>query len=82
MLEPSSSGIIFGSSGTAMIGHSDADYAGDRTTRRSTIGFVFTMYGGAVTWISKRQATVATSTTEAEYTAAAAAVKEAPSGGP
>ena len=73
----SSCGITFGSSSTAMIGHTDADYAGDRTTRRSTSGFVFTMYGGAVTWSSKRQATVATSTTEAEYIAAAAAVKEA-----
>ncbi len=45
----------------------DADYGGCRNTRRSTLGFVFTMAGGAVTWSSKRQATVALSTVEAKY---------------
>ena len=47
----------------------DADYGGCRDTRRSTSGFVFLMAGGAVTWSSKRQATVALSTVEAEYVA-------------
>jgi len=47
----------------------DADYGGCRDTRRSTSGYVFTMAGGAVTWSSKRQATVALSTVEAEYVA-------------
>ena len=47
----------------------DADYGGCRETRRSTSGYVFTMAGGAVTWSSKRQATVALSTVEAEYVA-------------
>ena len=49
------------------IGFVDADYAGDVDTRRSTSGYVFTMAGGPVSWSSKRQATVALSTTEAEY---------------
>jgi hypothetical protein len=47
----------------------DADYGGCRDTRRSTSGFVFTMAGGAVSWSSKRQTTVALSTVEAEYVA-------------
>lgn len=47
----------------------DADYGGCRDTRRSTSGFVFLMAGGVVTWSSKRQATVALSTVEAEYVA-------------
>ena len=47
----------------------DADYGGCRDTRRSTSGYVFIMAGGAVTWSSKRQATVALSTVEAEYVA-------------
>jgi len=47
----------------------DADYGGCRDTRRSTSGYVFTMAGGAVSWSSKRQATVALSTVEAEYVA-------------
>jgi len=45
----------------------DVDYGGCRDTHRSTSGYVFTMAGGAVTWSSKRQATVALSTIEAEY---------------
>ena len=49
------------------IGFVDADYAGDIDTCRSTSGYVFTMAGGPVSWSSKRQATVALSTTEAEY---------------
>ena len=51
------------------LGYVDADYGGCRDTRRSTSGYVFTMAGGAVTWSSKRQATVALSTVEAEYVA-------------
>ena len=47
----------------------DADYGGCKDTRRSTSGYVFLMAGGAVSWSSKRQATVALSTVEAEYVA-------------
>ena len=47
----------------------DADYGGCRDTHRSTLGYVFLMAGGPVTWSSKRQATVALSTVEAKYVA-------------
>ena len=47
----------------------DADYGGCKDTRRSTSGYVFTMAGGAVSWSSKHQATIALSTVEAEYVA-------------
>ena len=47
----------------------DADYGGCRDTRRLTSSYVFMMAGGPVAWSSKRQATVALSTVEAEYVA-------------
>ncbi|KAJ9511621.1 hypothetical protein QJQ45_007377 [Haematococcus lacustris] len=58
-------------------GYVDADYAGDPDSMRSTTGNVFVLNGAAVTWRSKLQTTVAASTTEAEYQAAAAGTKEA-----
>jgi hypothetical protein len=59
------------------VGFSDADFAGCKDSRKSTSGYVFMMGGGAVSWSSKRQTIVATSTCEAEYVAAAFAAKEA-----
>lgn len=56
--------------------YSDAEYAGDLDTRRSTTGFLFTLNRAAVSCGRKRQATESHSTTEAEYVAAAAAAKE------
>ncbi|KAJ3505815.1 hypothetical protein NLJ89_g7219 [Agrocybe chaxingu] len=55
--------------GLNVSGYSDSDYAGDPDTMHSTGGYVFTMAGGPVVWSSKRQATTASSTTEAEYMA-------------
>ena len=70
-------GLNFGGGDSGLEGYCDADYAGDLDTRRSTTGYVFILHGGAISWSSKRQATVAASTSEAEYIAAAQAVKEA-----
>lgn len=54
----------------------DADWAGDKSTRRSTTGYVFKLAGGAISWRSKLQPTVALSSTEAEYRAITEAGQE------
>ena len=59
-----------------LVGFSDADYAEDSDTRKSTTGLCFMMNGAAITWTSKRQSTVASSTAEAEYTALFSATQE------
>uniref|UniRef100_H3H9M9 CCHC-type domain-containing protein n=1 Tax=Phytophthora ramorum TaxID=164328 RepID=H3H9M9_PHYRM len=48
-----------------MCGYSDADWAGDIESRRSTSGYAFMMNGGCISWRSKKQRTVALSSTEA-----------------
>ncbi|CAA0836354.1 Uncharacterized mitochondrial protein AtMg00810 [Striga hermonthica] len=57
-------------------GYTDADMTGDLDSRKSTSGFVFTFAGGAISWQSKLQKSVALSTTEAEYIALTEAGKE------
>ena len=49
-----------------LYGFSDADWAGDADNWRSTSGYVFKVANSTVSWCSKKQAAVATSTTEAE----------------
>ena len=68
--------LCFGGSNISLQGYVDADMAGDRDNRRSTTGYVFTVGGTAVSWVSKIQSVVALLTTEAEYVAATKASKE------
>ena len=54
----------------------DADLTGNVDIRKSTIGYVYTLGGTAVSWGSQLQKIVALSTTEAEYVAVTEASKE------
>lgn len=58
-------------------GYSDADWAGSLDDRKSTSGFVFTASGGAISWASRKQRTVALSSHEAEYISLSTATQEA-----
>lgn len=69
-------GIHYQRSETAPHGYCDSDFAADVDTRRSTTAFSFIMHGGAVSWGSLTQKTVAASTVEAEFMAISTAVKE------
>jgi hypothetical protein len=60
----------------AFVGYCDADWGGGAGFR-SVSGYAFLLAGGAISWQSKRQKTVALSTVEAEYMATTEAVKEA-----
>lgn len=59
-----------------LIGYTDSDWASDIDQRRSVSGQFFKLSNGAISWISKRQQTVALSSTEAEYMAMASCVQE------
>jgi ribonuclease HI len=56
--------------------YSDADWAGDQEDRKSTTGYVIRLNGSVVSWVSKKQATIALSSAEAEYMAISAAMQE------
>ena len=68
--------LCFGGSNISLQGYVDADMVGDRDNRRSTTGYVFTVGGTAVSWVSKIQSVVALSTTKTEYVVATEASKE------
>ncbi|KIN98729.1 hypothetical protein M404DRAFT_31056 [Pisolithus tinctorius Marx 270] len=60
-----------------VIRYVDADWAADINNCRSVTGYTFILSGGAVSWSSKKQSSVALSSTEAEYMATCTAMKEA-----
>ena len=68
--------IMYTMGQSGLVGYTDADWANDRFNRRSISGYAFMYSGGAVSWSSKQQSTVATSSTHAKYIAAAEASKE------
>lgn len=57
-------------------GYCDADWAGDKIDRKSTTGYIFSIFGNPVSWCSKKQPNVSLSSTEAEYNALGLAITE------
>jgi hypothetical protein len=73
-----SHGILFKANcDSKLVGYTDADWAGDKTDRKSTSGNIFTLFEGPIAWSSVKQKTVASSSVESEYIALALSVKEA-----
>ena len=58
-------------------GYSDSDWAADQNDRHSTTGYTFLYAGGSICWASRKQPTVALSSTEAEYMAISDASRHA-----
>lgn len=59
-----------------IISYTDSDWASDLDDRRSCTGHVLVKQGGAITWSSKRQPTIALSSTEAEYMSLSSCAKD------
>ena len=57
-------------------GYVDANFASDIDSRKSTTGFVFTLGGTTISWVSNLQKIVTLSTIETEYVAVTEARKE------
>ena len=69
--------LVYSSDDLKIQGYTDSDFQGDRDSRKSTSGSVFTLGGAAVVWRSVKQSSIADSTMEAEYIAASKVAKEA-----
>ncbi len=69
-------GICYSGDDLTIFAYSDADWAGDLDSRRSTTGYVVYAGGGPISWKSKLQSTIAVSTMEVEYMAAFGAIQE------
>ena len=69
-------GIEFKPNSTTLNGFVDSDWGTCPVDRRSYTGYIFLLNGGPVSWDSKKERTVALSSTEAEYMALSEATKE------
>ena len=70
-------GRIFRKTGEDLYDMADADWGACKSDRKSFSDYCFKNAGTAISWMSKKQRSVALSTAEAEYTALTEAAKEA-----
>ncbi|CAI7838069.1 unnamed protein product, partial [Closterium sp. NIES-53] len=70
-------GLVLGGRGSVVLtGHSDASWADDQATQRSSQGYTFTIGSDSVSWRSTRSSSVLGSSCEAEIYAGAMAAQE------
>lgn len=60
-----------------LTGYADSDWAGDPADRRSISGYTFTLGSNTISWSTRKQPSVALSSTEGEYMALTEAGREA-----
>ena len=60
-----------------LVSYSDTDWAGNLDDRHSTSGNLFFIATGPISWLTKKQSTVALSTAEVEYLSLSSAAQEA-----
>ena len=69
--------LVYSGDDLKIQGYTDSDFQGDRDSRKSTSGSMFTLGGAAIVWRSIKQSSIADSTMEAEHISASEATKEA-----
>ena len=69
--------LVYHSKNLIPIGYTDSDFQSNLDFRKITLGCVFTLGGGAISWTSVKQSCIADSTMEAEYVATCEVAKEA-----
>ncbi|RVW32269.1 Retrovirus-related Pol polyprotein from transposon RE1 [Vitis vinifera] len=60
-----------------LIGHCDSDWGGCIDDMKSTSSYAFSLGSGVISWVSKKQGSVAQSSAEAEYISASLATSQA-----
>ncbi|CAM8931339.1 unnamed protein product [Rhodiola kirilowii] len=70
-------GLVYSEFPSVIEGYSDASWISNKEDHSSTSGWVFLLGGGAISWASKKQTCISSSTMESEFVALAAASKEA-----
>ncbi|CAI5994434.1 unnamed protein product [Closterium sp. NIES-64] len=68
--------VLGGCERPVLTGHSDASWADDQATQRSSQGYTFSLGSGSVSWRSTRSSSVLSSSCEAEIYATAMAAQE------
>ena len=69
--------LVYHSKDLILIGYTDLDFQSDLDFRKSTLVYVFTLGGRAISWRSVKQSCIADSIMEVEYVATCEAAKEA-----
>ena len=54
--------LVYQDESLVPIVYTDSDFQSDRESRKSTSGYVFTLRGGAISWRSMKQSSIADST--------------------
>ncbi|CAM8893273.1 unnamed protein product [Rhodiola kirilowii] len=70
-------GLVYAGFPSVLEGYTDASWITNLEDHSSTSGWVFLLGGGAISWASKKQTCITSSTMESEFIALAAAGKEA-----
>ncbi|CAM8983199.1 unnamed protein product [Rhodiola kirilowii] len=70
-------GLVYAGFPSVLEGYTDASWITNLEDHSSTSGWVFLLGGGAISWASKKQTCITSSTMESEFIAFAAAGKEA-----